>query len=831
MDPSDNDPSLELEMEKAMLHSVEAGQHGVKVSETLPDEMFVFPLVRRPFFPGMAAPIAIEPGPYYDVLKLVAKSESKCVALLLTVREDTDIYTATPEDMYQVGVLARVLRVIPMEQGGAQVILNMEKRLTVDEFVPHEAGLKARVSYQNDTSRLTQELKAYTISIISTIKELLRLNPLFKEELQIFLGHSDYTEPGKLADFAVALTTAERADLQDVLETFDIPSRIDKALVLLKQELDLSRLQNSINMKIEATIAKSQKEFFLREQLKTIKRELGIEKDDKSCDRDKFEERLKERNVPPDVMKVVQEEMDKLSVLEPQSAEYGVSRGYLDWLTVLPWGIRSDECHDLKLAHQILEEDHYGLEDIKERILEFIGVSKLTGGARGGIICLAGPPGVGKTSIGKSIARALNRKFYRFSVGGMRDEAEIKGHRRTYIGAMPGKPIQALKACGTMNPVIMLDEVDKMGNSYQGDPASALLEVLDPEQNKEFLDHYLDVRTDLSEVLFIVTANVLDTIPDPLRDRMDIMRLSGYIMDDKIQIATKYLVPRNRKQMGLLAKQVQFTPQGLREIVNGYAREAGVRSLENNIKKILRKVAVQVVKEADEAATKTKGKKKKKAPKAETHRVTAKNVKEYLGRRKFTSDRFYQRTPVGVATGLAWTAMGGATLYVEAIRVEGEKTQMKLTGQAGEVMKESAEIAWSYLHGALDKYAPGRTFFEKSSVHLHIPEGATPKDGPSAGVTLVTAMISLLTGTPVLADLGMTGELTLTGRVLGIGGIKEKVVASRRSALKTLIFPAENQPDWEELPGYIREGLTVHFVNHYDEIFNIAFLASHNHDH
>lgn len=804
-----------------MLHSVEEGQPPAPVSTDIPNEVYIFPLVRRPFFPGMAAPIAIEPGPYYEVLKQVAKSDHKCVGLLLTQREDIDVYSCSFDDLYKVGVLARILRIIPMEQGGAQVILNMEKRMTIEKPLSNQKHLKAKIAVHDDAAQLTQELKAYAIGIISTIKELLKLSPLFKEELQIFLGHSDYTEPGKLADFAVALTTADRKDLQDILQTFDVTTRIDKALRLLRKELDLSKLQNNINLKIEATIAKSQKEFFLREQLKTIKKELGLEKDDKAADREKFEARLKERKVPPDVMSVIKDEMDKLAVLEPQSAEYGVSRGYLDWLTVLPWGIYSEECLDLKKARQVLQEDHYGLEDIKERILEFIGVGRLTGGVRGSIICLVGPPGVGKTSIGKSIARALNRKFYRFSVGGIRDEAEIKGHRRTYIGAMPGKPIQALKACKTMNPVIMLDEVDKMGSSYQGDPASALLEVLDPEQNREFLDHYLDVRVSLADVLFIVTANVLDTIPEPLKDRMEILRLSGYIMEDKVQIATKYLIPRNRKAMGLMAKQIQFAPQALREIIDGHAREAGVRNLENNVKKIMRKVAVKVVHELDaDIHKKSKGKKTTIHP---CHRITVNNIKDFLGKRKFTSDRYYTHPPVGVSTGLAWTAMGGATLYVEAIKVDSEKTTMKLTGQAGDVMKESAEIAWSYLQGGLHKYCPGHKFFEKASVHLHIPEGATPKDGPSAGITMVTAMLSLLLNKPVLHDLGMTGELTLTGRILGIGGIKEKVVAARRSGLTQLIFPKENISDWEELPEYIRKGIGVHFVEHYDEVFEIAF--------
>lgn len=821
MDDSDNQANIGLE--QAFLQSLD--ETGSAKKAPFPDDLFIFPLLHRPFFPGMAAPIVIEPGPYFEVLKHLAKTEHKSVGLLLSKKEQGDIYSKNFDDFYSVGVVARILRVIPIDQGGAQVILNMEKRIKIVEPISDPLKrLRAKVEFIEDSPILSDELKAYSISIISTIKELLKLNPLFKEELQIFLGHSDFTEPGKLADFAVALTTASREEMQEVLESFDIRTRIDKALALLKKELDLTTLQSNISKKIDATISKSQKDFFLREQLKTIKRELGIEKDDKAIDRDKFEKRIKDRKIPSDVQKVIHDELEKLSVLEPHSSEYGVSRSYLDWLTIVPWGIHSTENHDLDKATGILEHDHYGLDDIKQRILEFISVGKLSGGVRGSIICLVGPPGVGKTSIGKSIARALNRQFYRFSVGGMRDEAEIKGHRRTYIGAMPGKLIQALKYCQTMNPVIMLDEVDKMGSSYQGDPASALLEVLDPEQNVEFLDHYLDVRCNLSDVLFIVTANVLDTIPEPLKDRMDILRLSGYIMQEKVAIATKYLIPRNRKAMGLKATDVSFTNEGIKSIINGYAREAGVRTLENQIKKILRKVATGIVREQDRLAKAKKGKKTKALKSvAEKKIISEKNIQEYLGKPMFTSDRYYEKTPIGVCMGLAWTALGGATLYVEAIKVAGEKSDMKLTGQVGQVMKESSEIAWSYLHSAVHKYAPGHTFFEKSQVHIHIPEGATPKDGPSAGITLVTALLSLLMDVPVLDNLGMTGEITLTGRVLAVGGLKEKLVAARRSGLKQLIFPKDNIRDYDELPDHIKKGITVHFVEHYDEVFEIAF--------
>jgi ATP-dependent Lon protease len=789
------------------------GEPPEALDQQAPDSLYFFPLLRRPFFPGMAAPLQIEPGKFYDLLKHIASTSHKTVGLVLTKSETADLSKIESKDLHRVGVLAKIFRIAPNEQGGgAQVIFSVDRRVILDEPVGRDQFLKIKVSYPDEEVEDSTTSKAYAISIISTIRELLKVNPLFKEELQLFLGQSDFTEPSRLADFAAALTTADRAELQDVLETFDVEERATKALVLLKKELDVSTLQNNLSKKIEASIAKTQKEYFLREQMKTIKKELGLERDDKALDREKFEARMKERTVPPAVATVINDEMGKLSVLDVQAAEYGVCRGYLDWLTIMPWGIQSSDCHDIATAEAILNSDHYGLEDIKLRILEFISIGKLAGGIKGSILCLVGPPGVGKTSIGKSIARALNRKFYRFSVGGMRDEAEIKGHRRTYVGAMPGKIIQALKQCQTMNPVIMLDEIDKIGNSFRGDPASALLEVLDPEQNCDFLDHYLDVRCDLSNVLFVVTANVLDTIPEALKDRMEILRLSGYIAQEKVKIAQKYLIPRNRKEMGLKTTQIEFASDGLRTMINGYAREAGVRTLENLIKKTLRKVAFKLVKlqEAGEPVVKTV--------------LKPANIHEFLGKPLFTTDRFYDITPVGVCMGLAWTAMGGATLYVEAIKVPGKKgSSMILTGQAGPVMKESAEIAWSYLHGALHKYAPGYTYFEKSQVHIHIPEGATPKDGPSAGVTLTTALLSLLLNMPILENLGMTGELTLTGRVLAIGGLKEKIVAARRSGVERLIFPKDNMRDYDELPNHLKKGMIVHFVEHYDEIVPIAF--------
>jgi ATP-dependent Lon protease len=810
-DSNENDKDTSIE--EVILQTLKNDEKGSKKDVDAPETINFIPITRRPFFPAMAAPIFIEPGPFFEVLKNVMRTKHKYIGILLTKNEEQDLNDVHFKDLYKVGVLGKILRILPMEQGGVQIVLNMEMRLKVVKADVASKHLRAKVKYFEDSKKIDDEIKAYSISIITTIKELLKLNPLYKEELQIFLGHSDFAEPGRLADFAVALTTASREELQVVLETLDIPTRINKALVLLKKELDLTLLQSSINQKLESGISKTQREFFLREQLKTIKKELGIEKDDKTHDIEKFEERLKQRVVPEDVMQTIDEEMDKIQFLEPQSSEYTVCRNYLDWLTIIPWGITTKENHELNHAKKVLDKDHYGLKDIKERILEFISVGKLSGGVRGSIICLVGPPGVGKTSVGQSIARALNRKFFRFSVGGMRDEAEIKGHRRTYIGAMPGKMIQALKYTQTMNPIIMIDEIDKIGNSHQGDPASALLEVLDYEQNHEFLDHYLDARCDLSNVLFIVTANVLDTIPEPLKDRMDILRLSGYILEEKVEIATKFLIPKNRKKMGLKSNEMSLSKSALTRLINGYARESGVRTLENLIKKILRKVAFKLVSHKEKSPRK----------KISKFSVTPTNLNEYVGKPLFTSDRFYTRTPVGVCMGLAWTSMGGATLYIEAFKVPGEKVRMKLTGQAGDVMKESSQIAWTYLHGCVDKYAKGKKFFEKSEVHMHIPEGATPKDGPSAGITMVTALLSLLKNKPVLNNLGMTGELTLTGKVLPIGGVKEKLIAARRSGLKTLIFPEENVRDYDELPDYLKKGLKVYFVNYYDEVYKIAF--------
>jgi ATP-dependent Lon protease len=781
-----------------------------------PANLPILPLTSRVYMPGMAVPIVIEPGVYYDLLKELAKNEHKFLGLVLTKDKEQDIYSADFDDLYDVGVVARIIRILNIQEAGAQVILNIERRFQIKKDVtPKKAKyLVAKVAYHKEMVAKDKKdmVTAYTNNLVTTIKELLNLSPLFKEELQIVLSHSDFAQPWKLTDFAVALTTASREEMQEILSTFDLIKRMEKALLLLKKEFDITKLQMMINQKIETTINKHQREYFLKEQLKAIQKELGMAKDDKTMDVERFHERAKKLHFSEEAKKVYDEEIEKLGVLDVQSAEYGVVRNYLDILTSLPWGIKDKENNNLSTAEDVLNEDHYGLKDVKERILEYISVGLLKKtGPKGYILCFVGPPGVGKTSIGKSIARALNRKFFRFSLGGMKDESEIKGHRRTYVGAMPGKLIGALKLMNASNPVIMLDEVDKVGSSYQGDPASALLEVLDPEQNKEFLDHYVDVRFDLSNVLFICTANTLDTIPGPLRDRMEIIRLSGYIEEEKMEISKKYLIPKNREEVGLKASDINFKAEALHKIVREYCREAGVRQLEKNINKIMRKIAMQKVRNLE---------KKKKSPKVD---VDSALIEKYLGKPIFTSERFYSKEKLnGVATGLAWTELGGSLLYIEAVKNKG-RDRLKITGNAGDVMKESTSIAMTYLLSEQTRYLPTELDLSDQEVHIHIPEGATPKDGPSAGVTITTAMISLLSGRPVPQDLAMTGEITLKGKVLPIGGLKEKVLAAKRENIHNIIVPLENQRDWDELPTYLRKGVRVHFVDDYKQVYQLVF--------
>ncbi len=776
--------------------------------DTLPDQLGIIAVQHRPLFPHMVIPLVVEGDLYQKTIKHAQKNEPGYVGIVLSgPKFESD--DPKVEHLCKIGVVARIVKVFSQNEDSSQLLLDVLERIQIVKPIKSKASMMiARVKYmKQEKVKINDETRAFCREILSNMKELINLNPLIKEELNQFISQISLDDPSRLADFAATLTSANKDELQTILETVPIINRLGKTLLLIKKELDLSRLQADISKRIEDRISDNQRKFFLKEQLKEIRKELGLSKDEKTQELEKLKKRAAKLKFSDEAKERFEEEMDKVALLDVQSPEFNVSRNYLDWITALPWGILSKDNLELEKAERILNIDHYGLDDVKERILEFIATLKLKKDISGTILCFLGPPGVGKTSLGKSIARALNRKFFRFSVGGMRDEAEIKGHRRTYIGAMPGKFIQALKSTRYSNPVIMLDEIDKIGNSFQGDPASALLEVLDPEQNMAFNDHYLDVPFDLSKVVFITTANQLDTIPAALLDRMEVLRLSGYITREKLKIATKYLVPKQRKAHGLTAKNFTITGAAIRNIINGYAREAGVRNLENQIKKLCRKVAKKIVK-GDE-----NGK----------FNIGVPQVKEYLKNPIFEDDEILGEGKVGVVTGLAWTSMGGSILSIEATRMISERKGFKQTGQLGEVMVESSEIAYSFITSAADTFGGDPEFFKQYFVHLHVPAGATPKDGPSAGVTMATALISLVINKPVIPRLGMTGELTLTGEVLPIGGLKEKIIAARRAGLTRIVIPAQNKKDYIELEDHLKEKIQVFFAKKYQDVFKIAF--------
>ncbi|ACH38040.1 DNA-binding ATP-dependent protease La [Citrifermentans bemidjiense Bem] len=777
----------------------------VLASEVLPAGLPIIPLRPRPAFPNMLIPMAVQDPQQVQAVKRTMETPARAIGLALVKDPEKP---DGPANLHGVGVAGKIVKIMQADEDGVQFLVNTLDRFSIRELDDNSGVLFANVAYQYGTElSVNPELKAYSMAVISTLKELVQINPLYSEEIKLFLGRSSLDDPGRLSDFAASLTSADGQELQQVLETFDVRKRIDMVLNLLKKELEVSRLQTKITKQIEEKISQQQREFFLREQLKAIKKELGLEKEGKTAEVEKFEERLKQLKLNPEAQRAVTDELEKFKLLEPASAEYHVTRNYLDWLTILPWGKYSKDSYNIDKARRILDRDHHGLNDVKDRITEFIAVGKMKGDISGSILCLVGPPGVGKTSIGKSIADALGRTFYRFSLGGMRDEAEIKGHRRTYIGAMPGKFVQAMKSAGSSNPVLMLDEIDKIGASFQGDPASALLEVLDPEQNGSFRDHYLDVPFDLSNVLFIATANQLDTIPAPLLDRMEVIRLSGYVLEEKMEIARRYLIPKALKNHGLKNGQVTIRKEALAALIDGWAREAGVRTLENRIKKLMRKAAKEFATGRSEPVV-----------------VTGKDLPGYLGQPVFSTEEIFEGVP-GVVTGLAWTSMGGATLPIEATAMASKSKGFRQTGQLGNVMIESSEIAYSFVMAHLKEYGAAEDYFDTHFVHLHVPAGATPKDGPSAGVTMATALISMMQGRPVRKKLGMTGELTLTGRVLPIGGVKEKTIAARRAGLKVLIFPEANKKDFAELPDYLKEGLEVHFAREYKDVYKVAFAS------
>jgi ATP-dependent Lon protease len=768
-----------------------------------PRRMYVLPVSNRPFFPAQVQPVVVNQNPWQETLKRVGETEHKVLGICFVEDPESDTGIPASDDLETMGCAVKVHHA-QSEGGKVQFIAQGMQRFKIVQWLRRRPPYLVEVEYPEEPEEPADELKAYTLAIISAIKELLRTNPLYGEEVKQYLSRFGPEDSSPLADFGASMTSAPGRELQDVLDTVPLLRRMERVLLLMRKEQEVARLQSEINEEVNEKVQKHQREFFLREQLKVIQRELGIAKDDKTADVERFEERMAKLNPPDAVQDRFKDEIQKLQVLEQGSPEYGVTRNYLDWITQVPWGVHSEDHFDLAEARRILDRDHDGLDDVKDRIIEFLAEGTFKGEVSGSILLLVGPPGVGKTSIGRSVADALGREFYRFSVGGMRDEAEIKGHRRTYIGAMPGKFVQALKDSKVANPVIMLDEIDKIGSSYQGDPASALLETLDPEQNKEFLDHYLDVRMDLSKVLFVCTANQLDTIPRPLLDRMDVIRLSGYIGEEKLAIAKHHLMPRLLKRAGLLKKQLNITDAAIRQVIEGYAREAGVRNLEKLLHKIIRKGIVKLLENPDKPV-----------------KVGVADLQDYLGQPAFRKEKSMKGT--GVVTGLAWTAMGGATLSIEASQVHTSQRGFKLTGQLGDVMKESAEIAYSFVSSNLKRFKGDPTFFDKSFVHLHVPEGATPKDGPSAGVTMATALLSIARKEAPQQNIAMTGELTLTGQVLPVGGIREKVIAARRQKINNLILPEANRGDYEELPEYLKEGITVNFAKHYNDVFQVCF--------
>jgi ATP-dependent Lon protease len=765
------------------------------------DRLHILPLQDRPFFPAQTAPVVMNESAWGDTLEALSGQDPVPVGLVLVRHDRPD--DATTEDFYDTGTMVLMHHPV-LSNGKIQFIAEGQRRFRILRWHKESRPLVADIEFVDDQLRQGDKIRAYAIEIVQCLTQLAPLNPLYADELQYLLENYDLNRPSELADLAATVTTADRDDLQYVLSTRDLTLRMERVLRLIRKELQVAQIQARIHQQVEKAVSDNQRRFFLKEQLKAIQRELGIAKDDRTADIDLFVERLQIKQPPEDVQRRVSNELDRLRVLEAGSPEYAVTRTYLDVLTDLPWGIATSDALDLTAARKTLEATHAGLEDVKTRILEFLALAAYSGSVKGSILLLVGPPGVGKTSIGKTIADALGRKFQRVSLGGMRDEAEIKGHRRTYVAAMPGRIVQALRRAGTENPVIMLDEIDKIGASFQGDPASALLEVLDPEQNQHFLDNYLDVPIDLGKILFVCTANQVDTIPPPLLDRMEVIRLSGYLTEEKIDIASRYLLPKQLRRAGLKPSAVRISRKALRTLIEGYAREAGVRSLDKHLARLVRRAVIRLL---DGSLS-------------EPVRIGPEELRDWLGPPHFIPT--VPHRAVGVVTGLAWTPMGGTTLDIESALVEGGRPELKLTGNLGDVMRESAEIALSFVRSRGKAYGFGDRL-ARSAIHVHVPEGATPKDGPSAGITLACSLISAALEKRIRKPIAMSGELTLTGQVISVGGIQEKIIAARRAGIREVILPSGVIDQFEQLPPHLKEKLTFHFVRHFDEVFQLAF--------
>ncbi|MBI5501540.1 MAG: endopeptidase La [Deltaproteobacteria bacterium] len=783
----------------------------LSISGEMPANVIVVPVDETILFPGMTIPVVYPPGPTRDAVEFAA-GQGPFVAFVprKTPRESGSEATRealfNPDDLMGVGVLARILKSLHMPGGNRSFFIAVSSRVVVQRYLRIQPYLIARVTYPPDQAQETKEFKALWRAAKGSLADLLKEIPGLPEGFSIAAANLE--GPAQLTDFVAAHLDLKREERVELLATVDLDQRLRKVLEALNRELELARLAGRIREEIRQKIEKSQREYYLREQIKAIRKELGEEVDQKQLALQELEKRITERGLPEEPAKRAREELKRLEVLSPESPEYNVVRSYLEWMTELPWAAETADVTDLRKAKAVLEADHYGLDEVKERIIEFLAVRKLKPDTKGAILCFSGPPGVGKTSLGQSIARALGRKFFRFSLGGMRDEAEIKGHRRTYIGAMPGKILQGLRTVAVRNPVFMLDEIDKLGQDWRGDPSSAMLEVLDPAQNVNFLDHYVDVPFDLSRVMFICTANIKTQIPPPLLDRMEIIDLPGYILEEKVEIAKRYLYPRQREAHGLRKDQLVLKPTVYPRIIDGWTREAGVRDLERRIGRVARKVAARVASDRIKTAT-----------------VGPDKLETYLGPRQFYADELHRTLRPGVVVGLAWTPVGGEIMFIEATRMPG-KGGFKVTGQLGEVMSESAQIALSYVRAHLDRFEIDPDVFDKSDLHIHFPAGATPKDGPSAGIAITTSIVSLLgwnKGRKIRPRLAMTGEMTLRGEVLPIGGVREKCLAARRAGVRTVILPAENKRNVAEIPKHILKGLAFQYAATYDDVRKLAF--------
>ena len=790
----------------------------ISTDQLLPNKLTLIPLAGRPIFPGIFTPLMITSN---DDVKVVEEAyENEGFIGIVMLKNDAE--SPTINDLHKVGTAARIIKKVNLPDGGINIFISTVKRFKIRKPLHNSAPMAAAVEYLEDEESNTFEVKALTRALISEMKEVSENNPLFSEEMRLNMVNID--NPGKIADFIASILNVDKNEQQKILETVNVRQRMEQVLVFIKKEQELLRVQKKIQSELNDRIEKNQREYFLREEMRSIQEELGETADGNETDYQKFKKKIEELAFEGEIKETVESELSKLSMMDPNSSEWLVTRNYLELITQLPWKVPAVDDYDLNRAKKILEEDHFGLEDVKKRIVEYLAVRKMKKDAKGSILLLVGPPGVGKTSIGRSIANAMNKPFYRFSVGGMRDEAEIKGHRRTYIGAMPGKIIQGLKITKSSTPVFMIDEIDKMGSSHNGDPASALLEVLDPEQNVSFRDTYLDLPYDISNVFFILTANTLDTVPEPLLDRAEIIQLSGYIDQEKIEIAKKYLIPKNLVKNGLAKNQVKYTKAALLEIAEEYAREAGVRNYEKCLDKIHRKIVTEMVFEAEKkdvngakSAVVSTG-----STTVNTVTLDAPDLFKYLGKPVFDESQIKTASVPGTAIGLAWTSMGGDTLLIEATSFAG-KSGLVLTGQMGDVMKESSQIAFDWARKfVLDRGVKDAKWFEENIVHLHIPEGATPKDGPSAGITMATTFVSLLMDKKIKPNLAMTGELSLTGQVLPIGGLREKTVAAKRNKIKTIIIPKANERDLEEIPSHVKQGIKFMPVSDVREVLEIA---------